>query len=332
MLRSGRDSFRSFATYAVLCALYGCGTSSSATPGDAGGDSNGGGQDGAAADAPGRPPEGGGDDGPAGGEGGPPSDGSTVTEGGNVSEGGGGDDAGDAGSQGNGYFGKVVFEQYTEGANVYTYVFAKFAPTGVLPSETACPNGSIQSGACCYVSPAVIDAGAAGLVSAGTLNITDNGLSIESMPYASGGYSTVSTTQALWLASDNLGAVAPGDTIPAFSSGVTAPEVLAGVVPAQGSTAQVSVSAPWTVTWTAGSAGSKVSASLNASGDGYVLCVADDSVGTLTMPASLLGHFKSTDVGSLAISRVASSTIMVDGATIETSALMGAGVSIQFAP
>jgi hypothetical protein len=260
-----------------------------------------------------------------GGEGGPPTDGGNVSEGGN-----GGGDAGEGGTQGNGYFGKVVFEQYNQGANVYTYVFAKFAPAGSLASATACPTGAITSGACCYVSSGA-DAGA-DLVSAGTLDITDNGLSIQAMPYVPGGYATYSTPQALWFASDALGAIAPGDTIPAFSSVVTAPEVLAGVVPAQGSTAQVSVSAPWTVTWTAGAAGSKVAASVLTSGDGHIVCVADDSAGTMTVPASLLGHFKSTDVGTLAIARVALRTITVAGTTIETSAFMGDGVSLQFAP
>jgi hypothetical protein len=329
MLVHRKQSSRSSATCALLCVLCGCGTSSSGTPVDAGNDANPGGPDAGGADAPALLPDGrGGDDGPAGGESGPATNGG---DGGNVSEAGtGGGDASDGGTQGNGYFGKVVFEQYNEGANVYTYIVAKFAPAGSLASATGCPAGSITSGACCYVASGA-DAGA-DLVSAGTLDITNNGLSIQSMPYAPGGYATYSTPQALWFASDSLGAIAPGDTIPAFSSIVTAPEVLAGVVPAQGSTAQVSVSAPWTVTWTAGSAGSKVSATLLTTGDGYIVCAADDSAGTMTVPASLLGHFKPTDVGTLAIARVALRTITVAGTVIETSAFMGDGVALQFAP
>jgi len=191
------------------------------------------------------------------------------------------------------------------------------------------------SGRCCFIPPADDDAGAPTMTSAGTIALADNGTAIGTITFGGASYPT-SVTTSTWKAGDTLSVTAAGDVVKGFTGSVVAPDTLAVTAPA-GGTAQASITKDMAITWTPGTApGATIIAYMGAAVDdthrGTLKCLADDAAGALTVPASILGHFRSGGTGAMALARGTSSFVTSENANIEIIAFHGTSINVTLAP
>ena len=173
------------------------------------------------------------------------------------------------------------------------------------------------SNPCCYT--AAPDGGVTStttFVSAGTITLTDNSATIGTMSFTAPtgigtGYALLSSLQdmsLMWAPGDSLGVSATGAAggVDAFSGSVTLPAPLTGITPALSETSPISISASsaFTLSWTPGTEGN-VSVALTAvSGAtevGGIECIVASSLGSVTVPASLLAHFSAGEQGEISV-------------------------------
>ncbi len=192
---------------------------------------------------------------------------------------------------------------------------AYFVPGSAAPPTPTCAAPARQSGACCYYALAP-DAGPSRgattvpQVSAGTLTL-GQGSAVLGVLVFDAGYPILSFAVH---PGELLSVSATGDPagVAAFEGTLVAPGPFTGLAPAEAATPlSVPRSQDFTLAWDPGEAGSTVTLLLadsparQAGGQsiGEIVCTAEDSAGTLTVPATLLGHFGAGDPGTWAIRR-----------------------------
>jgi hypothetical protein len=227
------------------------------------------------------------------------------------------------------YAGKVLLEEI--GSTTYGVVDIKTRELFV--STFNCPSNAVVSGRCCFIPPADDDAGTLAMVSAGTIALADKGTSIGAVPFQGTTYPTSVGTSS-WGAGDTLSVTAPGDVVKAFTGSVVAPEVLVATAP---TAASQSITKDMAITWTpSATPGATIIAYMGAAVDdthrGTLKCLADDATGALTVPASILGHFRSGGTGALALARGNASFVASENANIEIIAFHGTSINVTLAP
>jgi hypothetical protein len=192
----------------------------------------------------------------------------------------------------------------------------------------------MQVGECCLQSPG----GTVGAFqSAGTLTITDGAKTLATLTTAPYVASSATTASLTWAPGSTIKVSASGGTVDAFDLSVVAPSLLAGVKPAFGATGiTVTTSADLVVTWTKSvEACSKISfgvSQLPATPPlPYIGCVADDSAGTLTVPAALLAKL-TAKTGTAFIQRVEGRGVNVGNASVKLVAIDGHYTDVTFKP
>jgi len=190
---------------------------------------------------------------------------------------------------------------------------AQIEPTASYP-----PTGFTGTlvGACCYgTTPS--DAGLPTLESAGNITITDGTSTLATL--MSGSYVASSTTDPTltWLPGAMLKVTASGGTVGAFTATVAAPPYFTGVSPAFNAPITVHTSADLVVSWTPSKRPcSKITVGLTQGAlQPSAGCVVDDSAGTVTIPASMLGMFTATS-GTAVIERVEGTDTLASNAEI----------------
>jgi hypothetical protein len=230
----------------------------------------------------------------------------------------------------------VLLEMF-DGANASPPVpsydtFVDFTPSGELASVLECNPGAIQSGSCCYMPANVLDGGVPTEVSAGTVALLDNGASLVSLPFGANGYDANAATLSMaWAEGDLLQVRASGATVESFFSvGLYAPQQVSGTNVM--ATNNVSVSTDWTIQWSrVTTSTAKFVVELGAAG-AAIKCVTDDSAGTVTVPAVLLGHFPPATQAGIAIARTLVQYASAANAVVEIAALTGLQASVQLTP
>ncbi len=302
-----RISWTSALALGVLASSIGCGGGSSAAVTDAGVSESGASPlDGASA---------------------PPQDGGVISPGG---DGGASTDDGgqgttfDSGGGSGTYTGRVQFVLFFTGSTPAGAVVAAFAAPGSFDGLLTCAGAVTTVGPCCLLPALPVDAGPAPL-SAGDITVTDNGTPYGSLQFGGQSYPGIGSPsnpgdKRSWAPGDTLQIAAAGAAVPAFSGSIVAPAALAGVSPSP-TAATVSLSTDWTVLWTPSPAApSKVLVEVFAqeSGDSALIkCVVDDSVGTVTVPASLLGRFQPVGATSLVVARAVRSIVGAGSGGVE---------------
>ncbi|HUB07858.1 MAG TPA: hypothetical protein VMB50_12680, partial [Myxococcales bacterium] len=146
-----------------------------------------------------------------------------------------GSSSGGTGTSGAGaaYTGSVVFSASSVAGMDYYQASASFAAA----DAGASPDGGC-SGGCCFTPPGNPGAPPSPSASAGSIALTDNGVSMNSIVYdADAGYyaflSGTNDPALFWSGGDTLAVSAAGDPsgVAAFSGSVTAPVDLAGINP-----------------------------------------------------------------------------------------------------
>ena len=193
----------------------------------------------------------------------------------------------------------------------------------ITPAAFAGPTGctGMLVGACCYGTTSS-DAGLPTFESAGNITITDGTATLATlMP---GNYVATSTTDPTltWAPGAMLTVTASGATVGPFSATVPAPAFFIGVTPAFNAPLTVMKSSDFVVSWTPGKRPcSKIHVGLTQGAlMPYVGCVVDDSVGTVTIPASMLGMFTATN-GTAVIERVEGTDTLASNADIGVVAI-----------
>jgi hypothetical protein len=134
-----------------------------------------------------------------------------------------------------------------------------------------------------------------------------------------------------WVGGDSLKVTGTGGAFPAFSVTMQQPDDLAGLTPnPQGAAVHVSRSSALTATWTPSASPSGVGMVFSLSSDaGVILCLSEDSAGSVTVPASLLGNFANGAKGSVVFQREATALdtstglgIAEGAATIESGQIL----------
>lgn len=198
------------------------------------------------------------------------------------------------------------------------------------------------SGSCCYLPPGTSSGGGTGLlVSAGTITVKNAGTTISTMtPGTGGAYDDTSSKDptVIWKLGDTLAVTGSGDVVHPFTGTIVTVVDIAGVTPAIGPGAPVSIStsADFVVTWTPGPGASDMMtltlAAVKATqADGSLSCLVKDSAGTLTVTKDLLSMFGSTDVGTIGLQRTSSDTVTIDNALIELTSNTVVNGSAKFA-
>ena len=263
--------------------------------------------------------------------------------------GGGGSSDGGADSGGAVTAGLVGFSSGGSGplSGAYTIV-------GVFDRGSGTPGTGAQMicetpvGSCTYCSGHV-DGGTSGgtlmitLLSAGVLTVKDGTTTLGTLDYQAddagmGDYEIDSNSDPTltWAAGDTLSASATGGEIPAFSASITAPQDIAGLMPALSltSTTTVSTSAPFVLSWTPSSdTGAQMELVLGGvSGGATASCTAADSAGSITVPVAILQKF-GMGGGSMGLTKTVSKPVAVTGASIKIQATAPAvDGSVTFGP
>jgi hypothetical protein len=203
-------------------------------------------------------------------------------------------------------------------------------------------------GSCTYCANHV-DGGTSGgtlmitLLSAGVLTVKDGTSTLATLDYQGddagmGDYEIDSNTDATltWAAGDALSVSATGGEIPAFSASITAPQDVAGLMPALSltSTTTVSTSAPFVLSWTPSSdTGAQMSLVIGGfSGGGTASCTAADSAGSIAVPAAILQKF-GMGGGTMGLTKTVSKPVAVTGASVKIQATAPAvDGSVTFGP
>jgi hypothetical protein len=173
------------------------------------------------------------------------------------------------------------------------------------------------------------------MVSAGTLALAANGVALTTIPF-NGSIYPVSVSTPSWKTGDTLQVTAPGDIVKGFTASIVAPDAPTVLSPAGVGT--VSVAKDWAITWTpsAADAGSTIIAFLGASVDdthrGTLKCLANDAAGSISVPASILGHFKVGADASLAVARGVRTSVDTGNALVEVIAFHGSSIAVSFTP
>jgi hypothetical protein len=165
---------------------------------------------------------------------------------------------------------------------------ARFLPYPISATVPSCP-GRCSSSIGRMWDGGVVDMGP-DPVSAGTLMLKNLSTGVQ-MPIDSfmGQGVQYFSGNAVWTAGDSLQAIASGDIFPAFAATIHSPANLAGANPAfVDGPVVIARGSPFTVSWTPSSAPAGTWVQLSLIGpDGAVSCFEEDSVGSITMPASI---------------------------------------------
>ncbi len=251
---------------------------------------------------------GGGDSGTAGGEGGAVGDGGTGTEtGGSLP-----------------YEGEITA---AKDGTVFALSGAFFPTPATTPSTPTCPATGTASGSCCYLPPAATDGGVATdggatetAASAGTITIKDGNANVAALnPLTGGGYGITgngtNNPSVTWKPGDVLSISASGGTVEAFTGSLTTVDDFAGVTPTLSTTATtVPLASDLTISWTVGN-GANVT-TLLAVKSGTITCQVNDSAGTVSVPATLLGKLTTAQEGVLTLSRSGSTKVTGPNASV----------------
>jgi hypothetical protein len=216
------------------------------------------------------------------------------------------------GTAGKAYSGSVIL------ANISASVFSALAAFEAF-DNTVCPGGT-QLGNCCYEPPPSSTGGTPTPVSAGKITLADNGATIGTMDFSPGYVLSSETTSTLtWAPGDSLNVSAAGATVDAFEGTVTAPGLISGVNPSLSSTITIPLASDWSISWTPDtlSGDLMIVNLLDRTLNNAITCSVQDSVGTVTFPATLLANFNTADTGRVALSRSASTAPSVGNADVE---------------
>jgi hypothetical protein len=176
-------------------------------------------------------------------------------------------------------------------------------------------------GACCYQTSSS-DGGLPTLESAGNITITDGTSTLATLMPPGYVATSASDPTLTWMPGDMLVITAAGATVGAFTATVPAPAYFAAVMPPFDAPIAVKTSSDLVVSWTPGKRPcSKVSVGLTQGALlPYIGCVVDDSTGTVTVPASLIGMFTGTS-GTAVIERVEGARVLASNANIGVAAI-----------
>jgi hypothetical protein len=190
--------------------------------------------------------------------------------------------------------------------------------------------GGMQVGACCYEMTGTATPSPA---SAGAITITDGTSTLATLMPP--GYTASNATDATltWTGGTTLSITAAGATVDAFSTSIVAPGQVAGLSPALTSAITVPKSSDFVVSWTPGKrACLEISFGLTqGTGLPHIGCAVDDSAGTLTVPASLLGMFTATS-GTAVLERIEGKHVLSSNADIGIAAIQVIEVSTTYTP
>jgi hypothetical protein len=236
------------------------------------------------------------------------------------------------------YAGHVQAQQvYVGDAAPNGGVFAAFPPSGSVEDPLSCLAGSPIMGSCCYLPADLpMEAGVPASLSAGTITVADNDAGFGVLQLQQGTYVFgLASVSRGWMPGDVLGITAAGGVVPAFSGSVLAPPPLEGVTPSlTGLT--ISLSGDLTVSWTPSpGVPSRVLLDVfaaQAATSAVAKCVVDDSAGTLTIPAGILGLLQPTASTSLTMARGTRSNAMAGSEAIELSVFAAINGTAKLVP
>jgi hypothetical protein len=244
------------------------------------------------------------------GSGGTTSSGSSTASSGAGVTGGGSTTSTGGSSSSSGYSGVITLSQLPpvgggfEGTPTLSSASVVFS-SGGLPTP-ACSG--TQSGSCCF-SPNTSSSGnvTPTSVPAGTIAFTDNGVGIGTVSYGTQAYPplTSATNKTFgWAAGDMVGVRNGGSTVGRFTGSLAAPQPIASLSPAFSTTTLTTIplAQDLNLSW-APSGDMQLSFSVSDAAIGSITCSVADSLGTLTVPSTLLGQLGSGDMGSVVITR-----------------------------
>jgi hypothetical protein len=200
-------------------------------------------------------------------------------------------------------------------------------------TASAPPNGGCSGmvvGSCCYETTGSATPMAA---SAGAITISDGTSTLATlMP---GAYTAGSSTDPTltWTGGTTLTISAAGATVDAFNVSIVAPGAVAGLSPALTSGITISKSSDFVLSWTPGKlACLEMSFGLSqGTGLAHISCAVDDSAGTLTVPASLLGMLTATS-GTAILERIEPKRVVTTNAEIGVVAVQVIEVAATYTP
>jgi hypothetical protein len=208
------------------------------------------------------------------------------------------------------FVGYVAVGAQAQGLNVG----ASFTGNTVVRDDAGqvpCPGTAM--GACCYAEPsgfAQVPNGNGGLVRAGIILIQDGTQTLATLVPDGGRYYTSQTPLGHFNPGDTLGFSGSGDVVAAFDASLIAPGPVFGTMPRIGAADLViSRSSDWTLTWTPDShANEEIQLTITDDINGLrargIGCLADDSAGTVTVPAALLSKLNADDAGAILLDRL----------------------------
>jgi hypothetical protein len=179
-----------------------------------------------------------------------------------------------------------------------------------------------SAGPCCLRATGAADGGTSTPIGAGTISVTDTGVSIDNLLFdPTNGYP--SDTVNGWFPGDVLTVSAAGGTVKPFGGTVTAPAALANLSPPYDSvtTGPVPLGQDLVLHWTPAGADRVSVLFPAAAGVGVVICTVPDSAGTMTIPASMLDYGDTTALSEFDFERQTVATVSAPNATVslETS-------------
>jgi hypothetical protein len=226
------------------------------------------------------------------------------------------------------YTGVVELSRITAPPAAASYAaIAQFETTA-----SASPAGCVGTvlGACCYeTNPAATPTPA----SAGAITIADGTTTLATLTPPAYSASSATDSTLTWTGGTTLDITAAGATVDAFTASIVAPAQVAGLSPALTSAITVPKSSDFVVSWTPGKlACLKISFGLTqGTGLPYISCAVDDSAGTLTVPASLLGMFTAAS-GTAVLERIDGKHVLSGNADIGIAAIQVITVSTTYTP
>jgi hypothetical protein len=254
------------------------------------------------------------------------------------SDSGGTNDAATAdGAQSHG--GSVIFEDLElPGSGLpdeYT-ISASLGAPGPAPYMTGCPGGT-QMLSCCYQANGAPAGAVSPPVSAGTISLTDGTTSLGTLPFNTGTigkmmvglYGSIASgaTTPLWQGSDTLGVSAPGATVGAFHGTLRAPPAIAGVTPYIRATPRLTPprTQDFVISWTPDTVTGEsmvFATAFNTGNPAIITCTVDDSAGTLTVPAAILGMLPSgPQTLQVSLTRLVQTTVTASNASVQLVAI-----------
>jgi hypothetical protein len=195
----------------------------------------------------------------------------------------------------------------------------RFAAIGEFETAASqAPGGCTGTmvGACCFENTA---AKTPTPVSAGTITITDGAKTLGTLTppvYVTGGAGFA------WMPGASLTVTSSGATIDAFTATVVAPDLFMGVSPPFAMPITVPLKANFVVSWTPSPEPCSVIDFGFSQGSlmPHIDCVVDDTAGTLTVPAALLGMI-TAKTGTAILERVEGKNLATANASIGVVAL-----------